>query len=610
MQRAFLVIGLLLAISFQSLGQNVRQIFDEGKLLFDSEQYALAQSKFAPITSLQEDSDLVKWASYYYAISAFYADDFSSSKNMFLQILNKYPYWEVKDEANFWLAYIGATSGDIETTFDYLYRITDESLQSDVKGLKWKAAAASEDLVTLQQILKTYANEEAVASRMADLILAMPANEQDVELLTQLEQNYDLSISTSAGEITSSPKKQVYNVGLFLPFYYRSDSASLLRIERNWTAKMLYGAEIAVDKLADEGVEVNLLAYDTRGANSLNDLIASGELDELDLIIGPVTQSSLAVMSDFAKKKKINMVNPLSSNNDIIEENPYAFLYYPSNFSLARRAAEYAKKHFTEHKNAAIFYSGIADKARADLYRELIEKDSFEVVIFEGVRPNESVNIQQLLLDEEELDKDSVQVEAMLAEMDSLREAEVEDWEIYDERDFVYDTLKILPDSIGHIFIASDYSSLMTSALSGIDSRPDTIDIITSSRFLAAEQSISYDQLTRLDAVIMGANHIDYNSEAIDEFRQRYIERYLTNPSKTDLLGDAYLGYDLVVNFGRLLHAYGKYFQLGLQRRADVDGELTEAFNYRFTQDNNYIPFLKVEGAEIIKRNDDENREE
>lgn len=298
------------------------------------------------------------------------------------------------------------------------------------------------------------------------------------------------------------------------------------------------------------------------------------------------------------------MVNPLSANNEIIESNPYAFLYYPSNQSIARRAADYTKQNFTENKNTAIFYSGIADKARADLYKELIEKDSFQVVIFEGVRPNESVNIQQMLLDDEEVDKDSLVVEEMLAEMDSLREAEVEDWELYDERDFVYDTLKILPDSIGHIFIASDYSSLVTSALSGIDARPDTIEIITSSRFLAAEQSISFEQLDRLDAVILGSNLIDYSSEEIAEFRQRFLDKYLTNPTKVDLLGDEYLGYDLMINFGRLLGSYGKYFQLGLKRRANIEGELIENFNYRFTQDNNFIPYLKVRGSEILKRED------
>ena len=313
-------------------------------------------------------------------------------------------------------------------------------------------------------------------------------------------------------------------MGLFLPFYFRTDSASLVRITRSWTTDMYNGAQLAVEKLKTEGIEVNLVTYDTRGKTSLPELIRSGELDGLDLMVGPVTQKSLKQLSDFSKEKKITMVNPLSGNNEIIKENPYALLYFPSNESIARRAANYAKKHFNKNKTAAIFYSGIADKDRADLYKELIEQDSFEVVLFEGVRPDQSALIRQTLLAEEEVDKELDVIDRMKSKMDSLRRAGVRNWDIYDERDFVEDVLVIAPDSIGHIFLASDYSSLVTSALSGLDARPDTIQFMSTSRFLAAEQSISYAQLDRLDAVLLGSNHIDFTAPEVAEFRDRYVD--------------------------------------------------------------------------------------
>ena len=145
MQRALLFFGFILLLSSMSIAQNVTQIFSEGKALFDSKQYALAQSKLASITSLEEENDMVKWASYYYAVSAFYSDDEKTAKNMFLQILNKYPYWDGKDEVNFWLAYISAESNDIESVFNYLYRITSEDFDSDIESLKVSALASSND---------------------------------------------------------------------------------------------------------------------------------------------------------------------------------------------------------------------------------------------------------------------------------------------------------------------------------------------------------------------------------------------------------------------------------------------------------------------------------
>lgn len=610
--RKTIAIFLFLGMGLLSYAQNIQQNFEEGKKYFDQEQYALAKNSFSKITAVEGTNQMVQWASYYFAISAYQTNNLGEAEQMFEQVLTKYPYWGVKDEVNFWLARIASDQGELKEVFGHLSKIQEPEFDADIDALLRQAINKTNDAEVLKELLDEYPEEEKLASRIAQIILGQPAVDQDVSYLMELQNNYELSITAPIEGIESSPRKSVYNVGLFLPFYYRSDSASLIRVERGWTSKIYYGAKLAVEKLKEEGVEINLITYDTRGVISLDSIIGSGELEELDLIVGPVTQSSIAQVSAYAQEKKINMVNPLSANNDVINENPFAFLYYPSNESIARRAANYTMDHFTENKNVAIFYSGIADKTRADLYKEIIEKDSFNVVIHEGVLPNESVNIQQLLLEEEELERDSLEIENMMAEMDSLRWSGEEDWDIYDERDFVYDTLKILPDSIGHIFIASDYSSLVTSALSGIDARPDTIDIITTSRFLAAEQSISLEQLERLDAVLLGSNFIPYDSTSVREFRSRYFERYMINPTKADILGDEYLGYDLLVNFGRLLGKYGKYFQLDLVRNGDIDGELIDAFNYRFTQDNNFIPYLKVRDARIERRTEeiDEDKQE
>ena len=333
-------------------------------------------------------------------------------------------------------------------------------------------------------------------------------------------------------------------------------------------------------------------------------MISSGRLDSLDLIIGPVTQGAVEMVTKFSKERKINMINPLSSNSEIMVENPYAFLYYPSNESLAIRSAEYAVKNFTRNKNAAIFYSGPADFERAALYKELIEKDSFNIPIFMRVPADESVKIQQLFVEEEEVERDSLEIANMLSEMDSLRNAGVDDWEIYSERDFVFDTLKILPDSIGHVFIASDFSQLSTSALSGIAARPDTVEFLSSSRFLAAEQSLSFSQLENLNAIFVGSNYMDYTKPAVTEFRKRYVERFLSSPVKEERLGDAYMGYDLIVNFGRLLNQYGKYFQVGLRRKDLVEGELTEKFRYKLSNDNRFMPYLRVKASQVVKVED------
>lgn len=600
-QRILLTAIFTLSSFSAAFGQNIKQLFDEGKALFDQERYALAFGKFEPLTALTQDNEMVKYASFYYAVSAYQTGDKTTAKNAFKQIQSKYPDWPIGNELNYWLGLIAVEQDQVSDAFDYFSLVNDTTFNSSVSALKNQAIDSIHDINRLKSLLEQYP-ENLIASKLASEILRLDVQEQDLDLLDSLQSLYDLEISLTLDDIKFSPKKEVYNVALFLPFAYRGDSARIAQLEANWTTRMYQGALLGVEKLAGEGININLITVDTRdGQQSLNQMIQSGQLDSLDFIIGPVTQGAVEMMTKFSKDRKINMINPLSSNSEILVQNPYAFLYYPSNESLAIRSAEYATRHFTGNKNAAVFYSGSADYERAALYKELIEKDSFNVPIMMRVGPDESVKIQQLFTDEHEVDKDSVLVAAMLAEMDSLREAGDTNWEKYSERDFVHDTLKILPDSIGHVFIASDFSALTTSAISGIAARPDTIDFISSSRFLAAEQSLSFNQLERLNAIFVGSNFMDYGTPEVAEFRKNYVNRFLTGPVKEERLGDAYLAYDIMVVFGRLLNQYGKYFQVGLRRRDQIEGELTEKLRYKLSNDNRYMPFLRVRNGRIIK---------
>lgn len=604
-KRILTICLLMLCLTESIQAQKAEKTFKEGKILFDQQDYALALVKLAPLTSLDDKSDLVSYSSYYYAVAAYYSGDSKTAKNMFLQLNQKFPNWPEKSEVNYWLAQISFESQAFDKAMQYLDKIDKDSYSEDKENLKYYHFAQLKDIEQLKILLNQYPEEVILANNLLNEILKLDVIDQDIDLINDLSSKYEIAVNVGFDGIESSPKKEVYNISLFLPFRYSEDSLALEQIQGTWPMRLYEGAQLGVEKLLAEGIKVNLQTFDTKGNGTVTrDILNQSEMAEMDLMIGPVFRGPVQEVSSFSKANKVNMVNPLSSTSDVIEDNPFAFLYYPSNESLALKAAEYTKLNFTENKNAAIFYSGPVDKVRADYYRTLIEQDSFQVVIFEMVTSANSVFIQQLLTEEEELDRDSLTVETMIAEMDSLREAEVEDWEIYKERDFLYDTLKILPDSIGHIFVASDDRALSASAISGIASRTDSINFIGSSRWLSAEQSISFELLENMDATFTGSNLIRYESEAIVDFRTRYEERFKTYPKKGVRFGDAYTGYDIVVTYGRLLHEYGKYFQVGLKRKSKIDGELTEAFDYRLTNDNRYIPILKIRNSQISEIKD------
>ena len=103
--------------------------------------------------------------------------------------------------------------------------------------------------------------------------------------------------------------------------------------------------------------------------------------NKMNLIIGPLYSSPVKLVSQYCLENKIFMINPLSSNNEIIDNNKYAMLFLPSNKTLAIKAAEYAKEKFKKNKNAIIFYeNNKVDSLIASIYQNKMEENGFNFI--------------------------------------------------------------------------------------------------------------------------------------------------------------------------------------------------------------------------------------
>ena len=181
-QRILLIAIFTLSSLSAAFGQNIKQLFDEGKALFDQERYALAFGKFEPLTALTQDNDMVKYASFYYAVSAYQTGDKVTAKNAFKQIQTKYPDWQIGNELNYWLGLIAVEQGQISDAFDYFALVNDTTFSSSVSVLKSQALDSIHDIGKLKSLLKQYP-ENLVASKLASEILRLDVQEQDLDLL-------------------------------------------------------------------------------------------------------------------------------------------------------------------------------------------------------------------------------------------------------------------------------------------------------------------------------------------------------------------------------------------------------------------------------------------
>lgn len=99
------------------------------------------------------------------------------------------------------------------------------------------------------------------------------------------------------------------------------------------------GAQIGLDELGEAGRQLHVIARELNGDDSgkLQHIFADPEVQQADLIIAPVTKELFPAVAELARRYKIPVVNPLSSNSDIVSGNPYVYKMTPD--ATARAAA-------------------------------------------------------------------------------------------------------------------------------------------------------------------------------------------------------------------------------------------------------------------------------
>ncbi len=91
------------------------------------------------------------------------------------------------------------------------------------------------------------------------------------------------------------------------------------------------GAQIALDELAKGGKTLNVISRDiTDDETKLESILSDPAIQKVDLIIAPVFGKMFPAIAEFAKLHKIPLVNPFSSRQDIIDNNPYVYKLSPA----------------------------------------------------------------------------------------------------------------------------------------------------------------------------------------------------------------------------------------------------------------------------------------
>jgi len=555
---------------YQRAYLNAKDLYRLGK-------FELAMEAFRSVTQESSNNIFEEYASFYFAMAAYQSNKIPLAKSMWLQITEKYPEWNKMDEVNYHLSKINYENQNYFQGLLYSYRIEGRYLKGQAREMKRLFFSKIEDHELLLQLFEENPNDPDIAKFLAYSIDKLPLQQKDFELLRKLVKEFRLDpVEFNVVEVKSEIKDN-YKVAVLLPFMFDDLKPIRGRSSNRFILDIYEGIKLAHQKLIDDGMKIELYAYDTRKETARTIMILQQQdLRGMDVIIGPLYPGPSKLVTEFAYQHRINLINPISNNSEVIGNNPYSFLYNPTSESMARTAAEYVSANL-QNKNVVIYYGeGRKDSVLAFNYMKLIARDSFNILFIEKIERDNTQRIFETLA-------------ATYEVPDSL--------DIDENRDFL-DILVIKPDSIGHVLVASDQGFIASNIISALRTRGDTIQVIGSEDWLDLHFA-NYNVMEQMGIWFLAPNHIEENNPFYSLFKEDYTRLNFTVPSR-----NATIGYDLMLFIGNGFRYFGKYFQTSAHEKSFLKGWIKVGYDYRNGNDNQAIPIIKLKNSTPVIIND------
>ncbi|WP_138476290.1 ABC transporter substrate-binding protein [Dyadobacter bucti] len=549
-----------------SYGQNNVQAADRYKsALNDYKQgkYAAAMEKLSPLTSVNATSPYSAYAHYYYALSAYQLKRFKESKQMLLQLQSRVPGWNKIADVHYLLGAIAFENGQIREGMDYLGRIRDSSFAKDVQALKQHHLSSLNDLAKLKELQKQYSSDRDIALILINYIENSPSSTQtDMQIAEQLEKQYKITRKEKAAVSEEAPKRSVpkteskwtkgyFDVSVLLPF--RLDEFSTSKRRSNQFAYDYYlGLTLAQEQLREEGITVNLWAYDvSNDAGSMKAIVNNKNFQSSDMVIGPLYSGTFDVTAQFAADAGVIMLNPLSTDGNLLKSGPDIYLGHPSISFQMQKAAEWMKGR-SAGLSAVIYYGNTAkDSTMAFSYADEWKSRGGKVM---------------------ELTKIQGEREWLESKLPSFEVAKP-----------------------GHVALFSSDGGSGASLIEVLNGRKlITVPVLATATSFNLQQSRLTKYGSRL--FLIETDYVDREKESIRQFQKSYWNKTSSFPSVY-----SYQGFDQLLFFGRMMAKYKDKFSTGLQSKKYGDDEyLLSGFDYTKSNENQITPVLKYNGSKWL----------
>ncbi|GAB3786780.1 hypothetical protein GCM10028818_50590 [Spirosoma horti] len=587
-QVALLFVGL---VSWQlapaQVAPDVQRRYSSAVKLVQAGDYTRAKAELNVL--IQQRGVLAPYASYYYALAAYRQKEYNQSRLMLKQLMELFPDWRKMDDASYLFAANCLEMGQYEDALTTLQTITDPSLRPYSAKLEQNFIPRLTDLTRIKQLNRSFPNDRVIGLHLIDLIQRTASDKDDLELSDRLTNRFGVppaqATAPAAGNAPASGTrpttagtqpgrnsrpKGYYNVAVMFPFRVDEFNSDKRLRSSQYVYDLYNGIKLAKAKLQEEGITVNLFAYDLdNDANKALELVNSPAFAQTDLIIGPLYAEPNRIASAYANQNNILLLNPIATSSELVANQPMSFLAQPSISQQAQKVAEQVRNLNGLRRAAIYFGASRKDSLLASAYQAELTQQNIKIVDFRKL----SGSAQAMA--------DAMQLAGTAA---STRPAS--------------GTAQQAGIPLGHVFFASSNDDDGPRMLEALSRRKVSGPLIaTASAFDFYKNPMS--TFTRRELYLLYPDFMDPAREPVNLFQEEYIAKRNTIPSVF-----ASEGYDMMLFFGRQLAKNGLQSRNRSNLRSDTDDYLLSGFDYTQSNDNQIVPIVKYEDGRFIKIND------
>ncbi len=340
--------------------------------------------------------------------------------------------------------------------------------------------------------------------------------------------------------------KPYYNVALVLPFYTDSfpTASGDIYAASKIAADYYNGVLTALDTLKKNGLSVKLHVYDSYPESNLAVLIKGGKLNNMDLVIGPVFNTSMKAMAKYGLEAGIPVWSPFSPASDITAKNPFFYMANPRVVSHAHNMIEYVTDSFSSANLITLYQFTEIEKEFLEVYRSHIKNYNHQlsITLVDSLKANPQYKSRPLVLTEKFIENHS-------SGLPNINSKDIEEM--------------LLKEQPNVIVLPSMKTPFVLNVLRELYPLTEDYDItLVGTPTLANDVDLQINYLNALKAHFSQSFYVD-STFYEGSFYQRFIDRYNSEPSDY-----AINGYDQMFFLGTMMKAFGTSFRVEMNKVA------------------------------------------